>query len=81
MRYLVTGGAGFIGSSTVEELIRRGHSVCVLDDLSSGNKNNLATIRDQIEFILGSVTDREALNRACRGADHVLDLVACASVS
>lgn len=80
MRYLVTGGAGFIGSNTVEELVRRGHSVSVLDDLSSGHENNLATVRDKIDFILGSVTDREALSRACRGADYVLHLAARTSV-
>jgi UDP-glucose 4-epimerase len=41
MRYLVTGGAGFIGSNTVDELVRRGHSVVVLDDLSGGKEENL----------------------------------------
>jgi UDP-glucose 4-epimerase len=40
MRYLVTGGAGFIGSNTVDELVRRGHDVVVLDDLSSGKTEN-----------------------------------------
>jgi UDP-glucose 4-epimerase len=52
VRSLVTGGAGFIGSNTVEELIRRGHSVCVLDDLSTSNENNLATVHGKIDFIL-----------------------------
>jgi len=47
MRYLVTGGAGFIGSNTVDELVRRGHSVVVLDDLSSGKEDNLAEIPQQ----------------------------------
>jgi len=42
MRYVVTGGAGFIGSNTVDELVRRGESVVVLDDLSSGREENLA---------------------------------------
>ena len=46
MRYVVTGGAGFIGSNTVEELVRRGHSVVVLDDLSSGKEENLAEVRN-----------------------------------
>ena len=45
MRYLVTGGAGFIGSNTVDELVRRGHSVVVLDDLSAGKEENLAQDR------------------------------------
>src|SRR5271157_2976816 len=56
MRYLVTGGAGFIGSNTVDELVRRGHSVVVLDDLSSGKEDNLAEIRNKITFIKGSIT-------------------------
>ena len=54
MRYLVTGGAGFIGSNTVDELVRRGHSVVVLDDLSSGKEENLAEIRSKITFVKGS---------------------------
>ena len=45
MRYVVTGGAGFIGSNTVDELVKRGHSVVVLDDLSAGKEENLAEIR------------------------------------
>src|SRR5947208_1451709 len=60
MRYLVTGGAGFIGSNTVDELVRRGHSVVVLDDLSSGKEDNLAEIRNKITFIKGSITDRRS---------------------
>lgn len=80
MHYLVTGGAGFIGSNTAEELIRREHTVCVLDDLSTGDEDNLATSRGKINFIRGSVTDKEALNRACRGADYVLHLAARTSV-
>jgi len=80
MRYLVTGGAGFIGSNTVDELVRRDHRVTVLDDLSSGKLANLANVRDKIDFIQGSVTDREATQQACRGADFVLHLAARTSV-
>jgi nucleoside-diphosphate-sugar epimerase len=76
----VTGGAGFIGSTTVGELVRRGHSVCVLDDLSAGCEKNLAQVRDKIDFIRGSVNDRETVDRACRGADYVLHLAARTSV-
>src|SRR5437667_220394 len=64
MRYLVTGGAGFIGSNTVDELVRRGHSVVVLDDLSSGKEDNLAEIRNKITFIKGSITDIEVVRKA-----------------
>lgn len=80
MRYLVTGGAGFIGSNTVDELVRRGHSVTVLDDLSTGKEENLAGVRDKINFIRGTITDRQALEKACRGADYVLHLAARTSV-
>jgi nucleoside-diphosphate-sugar epimerase len=80
MRYLVTGGAGFIGSNTVDELVRRGNRVTVLDDLSSGNEANLAAVRDKIDFIRGTVTDQETLNRACREVDYVLHLAARTSV-
>jgi UDP-glucose 4-epimerase len=80
MRYLVTGGAGFIGSNTVEELVRRGHSVVVLDDLSGGKEENLAEVRTKITFIKGSITDLEAVRRAVQEADYVLHLAARTSV-
>ena len=80
MRYLVTGGAGFIGSNTVDELVRRGHSVAVLDDLSSGKEQNLAEVRDRIDFFHGSITDPHVLEHACRGADFALHFAAQVSV-
>jgi UDP-glucose 4-epimerase len=80
MRYLVTGGAGFIGSNTVDELVRRGHSVTVLDDLSAGKEANLATVREKITFVKGTITDRETVEKACRGADYVVHLAARTSV-
>jgi nucleoside-diphosphate-sugar epimerase len=79
-RYLVTGGAGFIGSNTVDELVRQGQSVVVLDDLSTGKEENLAGVRDRVEFIQGSVTDLETVRGACRGVDYVLHLAARTSV-
>ncbi len=80
MRYLVTGGAGFIGSNTVEELVRRGHQVTVLDDLSGGSEQNLAKVRDKIDLIRGSITEHESIERACRGIDYLLHLAARTSV-
>jgi UDP-N-acetylglucosamine 4-epimerase len=80
MRFLVTGGAGFIGSNTVDELVRRGHSVVVLDDLSSGSEQNLAGVRDKIKFIRGTITDLNTAREACQGADFVLHLAARTSV-
>src|SRR6266404_6293443 len=80
MRYVVTGGAGFIGSNTVDELVRRGESVVVLDDLSAGKEENLAEIRNKISFIKGSINDLEAVRRAMHEADYVLHLAARTSV-
>src|ERR1700758_1927963 len=80
MRYLVTGGAGFIGSNTVGEVVRRGHTVTILDDLSAGSESNLSDVREKIELIIGSINDRPTLARATRGADYVLHLAARTSV-
>src|SRR5208337_4365492 len=80
MRYLVTGGAGFIGSHTVDELVRRGHDVVVLDDLSTGKIENLAQVNTQINLVQGSVTDLEKVRQACEGVDRVIHLAAQTSV-
>jgi nucleoside-diphosphate-sugar epimerase len=80
MRYLVTGGAGFIGSNTVDEIVRRGHSAVVLDDFSSGREENLKQSAGKIEIIRGSITDLPAVQKACKGADYVIHLAALTSV-
>ncbi|MGH8101994.1 MAG: SDR family oxidoreductase, partial [Chthoniobacterales bacterium] len=80
MRYLVTGGAGFIGSNTVDELLRRGHDVVVLDDLSTGKERNLPLSNPNCKFIRGSITDLETVQNACRGADYVFHMAARTSV-
>ncbi|HWF37349.1 MAG TPA: SDR family oxidoreductase [Candidatus Acidoferrales bacterium] len=80
MRYLVTGGAGFIGSNLVDELVRRGHEVVVLDDLSTGHAENLAAVRGKIDFREGTITDLNTLAAACRGVDYVIHLAARTSV-
>jgi len=80
MRYLVTGGAGFIGSNIVDELVRRGQEVIVLDDLSSGKEENLAAVRDKINLRIGSITDLAAMQSACADADYVIHLAARTSV-
>ena len=61
MHYLVTGGAGFIGSNTVDELVSRGHTVSVLDNLSTGKAANLAHTRSQIKFFEASIADLSAV--------------------
>ena len=80
MRYLVTGGAGFIGSNTVDELVRRGHSVVVLDDLSSGKEENLTEVRNKITFMKGSITDLDTVQKAMQQAEYVIHLAARTSV-
>ena len=80
MRYVVTGGAGFIGSNIVDELVRRGESVVVLDDLSAGKEDNLAESRNKISFIKGTINDIEAVRRSLPEADYVIHLAARTSV-
>ncbi|HKW89183.1 MAG TPA: SDR family oxidoreductase [Candidatus Acidoferrales bacterium] len=80
MRCLVTGGAGFIGSNIVDELLRRGHEVAVLDDFSSGKEENLAAAKNKIRLFRGSITDLNAAREACRGSECVLHLAARTSV-
>ena len=80
MKYLVTGGAGFIGSNIVDELLKRNHQVTVLDDLSSGKRANLQHVLDRIHFVEGSVTDLPTVQKACEGVNYVLHLAARTSV-
>jgi UDP-glucose 4-epimerase len=80
MRYLVTGGAGFIGSNTVDELVRRSQEVVVLDDLSTGKTANLDNVRTKVKFIQDSITNMDALREASRGVDCVIHLAALTSV-
>lgn len=80
MRYLVTGGAGFIGSHLVERLVQSGADVTVLDDLSTGRRENLRPFRERIRFIRGSVVRLEACRRAMAGVDYVLHHAAVTSV-
>ena len=78
--FLVTGGAGFIGSHIAETLVRRGDRVRVLDNLSTGFLSNLDGFRDRIEFIEGDVTDAKLVARAVEGVDCVFHEAALASV-
>ena len=79
--YLVTGGAGFIGSHIVGELARRGEGVRVLDNLSSGHEENLAAVRDKIEFIQADIRDLDSIRPIFAGVDCVIHLAALASVA
>ena len=80
MRFLVTGGAGFIGSHLVEHLLSAGHEVVVLDDFSTGRRENLAEFLPRITMVEGSVTDPAACAHATAGADFVLHQAALSSV-
>jgi UDP-glucose 4-epimerase len=77
---LVTGGAGFIGSHLVEALVREGHAVRELDDLSTGDPANLSAVRDRVEFVRGTLTDLETVRRAMRGVEVVFHQAALPSV-
>jgi len=78
--YLVTGGAGFVGSALARELLRRGERVRVVDDFSVGLRQNLAEIMDQIELLEVDITDLERLRPAVEGVDFVLHQAALRSV-
>jgi nucleoside-diphosphate-sugar epimerase len=80
MRYLITGGAGFIGSHLVEHLTARGEDVIVLDNFSTGKRENISGVLDEIELIEGSLLDPETCARAVRGVDFVLHQAAVPSV-
>ena len=79
-RYLVTGGAGFIGSNLVEAILRGGAQVRVLDDFSSGRRSNLAEFLSRIELIEGSIVDASTCRQATEGIDYVLHQAAVPSV-
>ncbi len=78
--YLVTGGAGFIGSHICERLARDGHSVRVLDDFSAGKEENLAAFRKDIDVIRGDICDTETVAKAMRGIEVVFHEAALGSV-
>jgi nucleoside-diphosphate-sugar epimerase len=77
--YLITGGAGFIGSHLTEELARRGHAVRVADNLVTGNRRNLAHIPG-VEFLEGDLADQDFAANAVEGVDYVLHQAAIPSV-
>lgn len=81
MAYLVTGGAGFIGSNIVEGLLRKGEKVRVLDNFSTGKRENLRfDVRQAVEVIEGDIRDIATCRCAVRGVDYVLHQAALASV-
>ncbi len=79
--WLITGGAGFIGSHLAKELVRQGQRVTVLDNLSGGKLENLASVQDNIQFIQADIRDAAALLKACQGVDYILHHAALISVA
>ncbi len=80
MKFLVTGGAGFIGSHIVEELVAKGDEVRVLDNLYSGKTENIKSFMDDITFIDGDIRDTETVRKAVKGVDVIFHQAAVPSV-
>ncbi len=80
MNYLITGGAGFIGSNIAHKLVQMGHQVRILDNFSSGKEANLADIKNDIELIRGDIRDGDTVKKAVDGIDYVFHQAALASV-
>jgi len=79
-KFLITGGAGFIGSNLAEALCARGNAVAVLDNFATGKRENLLHLEGRIELVEGSITDLDTCRKAAEGADFVLHQAALASV-
>jgi len=80
MKYVVTGGAGFIGSHITKKLIERGDIVTVVDNMNTGKEKNLESVRDKINFVKGDILDMDLLDGITKDADGVFHQAALASV-
>ena len=80
MKYLITGGAGFIGSHLAEKLITRGDQVVIMDNLSTGSDINLSVIKAKINFQEGNILDKAAIDKLVSGSDYVVHLAAALGV-
>ena len=78
--YLVTGGAGFIGSNIAEELVRRGETVRILDNLSTGRRENLEAFADNVDLIVGDLAKMDDVRPSVEGVDYILHQGALPSV-
>ncbi len=78
--YLITGGAGFIGSHLADALLTRGEQVRIIDNFSTGKRDNIAHLRGKVELFENSIIDQAALGRAMRGVDYVFHQAALPSV-
>jgi UDP-glucose 4-epimerase len=80
VKYLITGGAGFIGSHLAKKLIDGGDQVVVFDNLSTGSSSNLSEIKDKIEFQQGNILDKAAIDKLVSDSDYVVHLAAALGV-
>ena len=80
MRYIVTGGAGFIGNNIVKKLVARGDDVTVIDNLNTGKEENLKSVIDKITFLKYSILNRELLEKQSQNIDGIFHQAALASV-
>lgn len=80
MKFLVTGGAGFIGSNIIEELLKRGHEVRVLDNFSTGRRDNLKEFENDIELIEGDIRSYHTVVQSVKGIEVILHQAALPSV-
>src|SRR4051794_2154665 len=78
--WLVTGGAGFIGSNIAQELVKRGKRVRVFDNLSTGKLDHMASFRDKVEFVRGDLRSLDDCRRAAKDAAYVIHQAAIRSV-
>ena len=80
MKYLVTGGAGFIGSHLTKKLVEEGNDVTIIDNLNTGKEKNLESIKNKIDFVKGSILDIELLEKLTKDVEGVYHQAALASV-
>ena len=80
MKYVVTGGAGFIGSHITKNLVKRGEIVTVIDNMNTGKEKNLESVMDKINFVKGDILDMELLEGITKDVDGVFHQAALASV-
>jgi len=80
MRYLITGGAGFIGSHLSQTLVDRGDEVVILDNLTTGNLENISNLESRIGLVKGSVLDKKLVDKLVFESDHIIHLAAALGV-
>jgi len=80
MNFLITGGAGFIGSNIAKRLVRDGESVRIIDNFSTGKRNNIDEIKDKIDLIEGDIRDTESVLKAVKDVDFIIHQAALPSV-